>query len=186
MSNILGGAVSGNAGDLDGGHQSQFVKEISKIILPGGSTYNIKDEVARNSVTSVKNTITTIETGINNGRQLDIISSINNSGKTQVDLTPNNFVEINLYNNLNIPIVINNPTIYDRVAEYYCLIRNNGGATFTFTFNIYDLDGDLCWLDDTYGVNGYPDEIDANMALFFHIRAIDGTFFAEVRKASLT
>lgn len=175
---VSGSGISGSDHQTSlGGVTSSSSKEISKITLPGGSTYSLKDEEARNS-------ITIIGERVGNGLPIEIHTSIS-PNVTQINLTTDKFVGINLYGNLSVPIAITNPTDETRAAEYHLLIRNNGGAVFSFKWNMDDLNGDLCWIDDAYKVNDAPDSLEAHHALLINIKAIDGTFFAEIHKISL-
>lgn len=136
MSNILGGAVSGNAGDLENWNQSHYVKEISKITLPGGSTYNIKDEEARKS-------ITTIREKISKGLPIKKMSSLDNNVTLSLDYY--NFIALagDFKNPINIPV----PSDNTKSVVYHGCFSAGGSEIIKLDFNtakiLFLYNGDL-------------------------------------------
>lgn len=118
-----GGAVSGSIGDLESEHQSQFVKEISKVTLPGGSTYNIKDEEARKS-------ITIIGERISKGLPIKKMSSLDNNVTLSSDYY--NFISLDgdFKNPINIPI----PSDNTKSIEYHGCFSAGGSDIIKLDF----------------------------------------------------
>lgn len=179
---VSGGGISDSGHETSlGGVTSSSNKEISKITLPGGSTYSLKDEEARNSITTLNNRVS----GVVNGMPLEIFTNAShtNMGETSITITPGTFTSIRLYYDLTIPIYLADPTDEETISEYNFLIMNRTSATRTFTFDIEDLPGGLFWNEDTYKRNDVPTSIDAHSIIWITIKYIDGNFIGELHTA---
>lgn len=178
---VSGGGIpdSGKEPSMSGVTSSSN-KEISKITLPGGSTYSLKDEEARNSIATLNNRVS----GVVNGMPLETFGNAHtNMGKTSITITPGIFTSISLYQNLTIPIYLADPTDEETISEYNFLIVNESKATCNFTFDIEDLPGGLFWNENTYKANEVPTNIDAHSFIWITIRYIDGSFIGELHTA---